>query len=102
MAICTPARYQVPPYTGFENILKLPPAHYLIYKNGKLTVNRYWELAIQERNGIDDEEVIAQLDELIRDAARLQMIADVPVGGFFRGGVPSPLGVALSRRKTDQ
>jgi asparagine synthase (glutamine-hydrolysing) len=52
-ALCTPARYQVPPYTGFENILKLPPAHYLIYENAKLTVSRYWDLAIQESTGKD-------------------------------------------------
>jgi asparagine synthase (glutamine-hydrolysing) len=101
-ALCTPARFQVPPYTGFEDILKLPPAHYLIYENGKLTVSRYWDLAIQERDGKDDEEVIAQLDELIRDAVRLQMIADVPVGVFLSGGLDSSLVSALMRMNTDQ
>lgn len=101
-ALCTPARYQVPPYTGFENILKLAPAHYLIYENGRLTVSRYWDLAIQECTGKDDEEVIAQLDELIRDAARLQMIADVPVGVFLSGGLDSSLVSALMRMNTSQ
>ena len=101
-ALCTPARYQVPPYTGFENILKLAPANYLIYENGKLTVSRYWDLAIQERNGKDVAEVIAQLDELIRDAVRLQMIADVPVGVFLSGGLDSSLISALMRKNTDQ
>jgi asparagine synthase (glutamine-hydrolysing) len=101
-ALCTPARYQVPPYTGFENILKLPPAHYLIYENEKLTVSRYWDLAIHEHNCKDDHEVIAQLDELIRDAVRLQMIADVPVGVFLSGGLDSSLISALMRKNTDQ
>jgi asparagine synthase (glutamine-hydrolysing) len=101
-ALCTPARYQIPPYTGFENILKLPPAHYLIYENGKLTLSRYWDLVIQERIGKDDEEVIAQLDELIRDTVRLQMIADVPVGVFLSGGLDSSLISALMRLNTDQ
>ena len=101
-ALCTPARYQVPSGTGFEDIQKLAPAHYLIFENEKLTVSRYWDLEIQERIGKDDEEVIAQLDELIRDAARLQMIADVPVGVFLSGGLDSSLISALMRMNTDQ
>lgn len=101
-SLCTPARYQVPPYTGFENIFKLAPAHYLIYENGEKTIKQYWDLAVQEHFGKDDEEVIEQLDELIRDAARLQMIADVPVGAFLSGGLDSSLVCALMRKHTDK
>lgn len=101
-ALCTPARFQVPPQTGFESILKLPPAHYLIYEGGELTVSKYWDLTIQERIGKDDEETIKQLDALIRDAVRLQMIADVPVGAFLSGGLDSSLVSALMRTHTDQ
>jgi asparagine synthase (glutamine-hydrolysing) len=101
-ALCTPARYQVPPYTGFENIHKLPPAHYLIYENGKLTISQYWDLAIQEHDGKNEHELITQLDDLLRDAVRLQMIADVPVGVFLSGGLDSSLISALMRKNTNQ
>ena len=100
-ALCTPARFQVPPYTGFENIFKLPPAHCLVYENQTLKIDRYWDFPIQERVPID-EDAIAQLDDIIRDATRLQMIADVPVGTFLSGGLDSSLVSALMRSNTEQ
>ncbi len=101
-ALCTPARFQISPRTGFENILKLPPAHYLIYEKGRLSIKQYWNIAIQERVFEDDKEVVAQLDELLRDATRQQMIADVPVGVFLSGGLDSSVVSALMRTITDQ
>lgn len=101
-ALCTPARFQVPPFTGFENIAKLPPAHKLIYENGKLTVRRYWHLHVSEGEGRSDAEIEERLDDLITDATRLQMVADVPVGLFLSGGLDSSLISALMKRTTDQ
>jgi asparagine synthase (glutamine-hydrolysing) len=101
-ALCTPARFQVSPRTGFENILKLPPGHFLIHQNGVLKVQKYWDLAIEESLDGGDHEVLEHLDLLIRDATRLQMIADVPVGAFLSGGLDSSLISALMREATDQ
>jgi asparagine synthase (glutamine-hydrolysing) len=100
-ALCTPARYQVAPYTGFADIHKLPPAHYLTYENGNLSINRYWDIAPQEGEA-SDPDAVDRLDELLRDAVRLQMIADVPVGVFLSGGLDSSLISALMRQITDQ
>jgi asparagine synthase (glutamine-hydrolysing) len=98
-ALFTPARFQVAPRTGFVDILKLPPAHYLVYHSGHLTVRRYWEIVPTE---IDEREpdVVDELDDLLRDAVRLQMIADRPVGTFLSGGLDSSLVSALMRQNT--
>ena len=91
LALHTPARFQVAPYTGFEGIFKLPAAHYLVLRDGRLELRRYWTIEPREDVRIDQEEARARLDGLLRDAVRLQMIADVPVGVFLSGGLDSSI-----------
>src|ERR1700730_15067464 len=43
-ALHTPARFQVSPWTGFQDILKLPPAHCMTLKDGRLSLRQYWSL----------------------------------------------------------
>lgn len=102
VALATPARFQVPPYTGFEGIYKLPPGHCLTVAAGKLNVRRYWQVEAREDAPGRDDDRIAELDQLLDDAIRLQMIADVPVGVFLSGGLDSSLIAALMRKRTAQ
>lgn len=99
-ALTTPARYQVPPYTGFEEIRKLPAAHMLTYAQGRLIVRSYWKPLVTEDRAIEDAQAVERLDELLRNSVRRQMIADVPVGMFLSGGLDSSLIGALMRRYT--
>ena len=99
-ALHTPARFQVSPYTGFEKILKLPPAHFLTLERGELKVKQYWQIRPTEDFRGTDAEAVEQLDALLKDAVRLQMIADVPVGVFLSGGVDSSLISAMARVNT--
>lgn len=99
-ALCTPARFQVPPYTGFENISKLPPGHCMVYENRALSIRPYWSFSVAEDTP-DDDDAIDRLDELIRDAVRMQMVADVPVGAFLSGGMDSSLVSALMRENSE-
>jgi len=101
-ALHTPARFQVSPHTGFEDILKLPPAHYLVFSGGHLTLHRYWVLQPSERKEIGLQEAREHVDELLQDAVRLQMIADVPVGVYLSGGLDSSLVSALMGRLTPE
>ena len=102
MALATPARFQVGPYTGFERIFKLPPGHALMYERAQLTIRRYWDVAPSESDRLSDNQSIEQLDALLNDAVRLQMVADVPVGLLLSGGLDSSLIGALMRRNTAQ
>jgi asparagine synthase (glutamine-hydrolysing) len=100
-ALHTPARFQISPSTGFQDILKLPPAHSLTLQDGTLSVRQYWSLHPTEESA-SERNLVAQLDALLKDAVRLQMRADVPVGIFLSGGLDSSIVSALMRVNTQQ
>lgn len=97
-ALQTPARFQISPQTGFAGIAKLPPGHYLTFDNGGLTITPYWRIEPREGSSTDDAELADELDDLLCDAVRLQMIADRPVGVFLSGGLDSSIISALMRK----
>lgn len=100
-ALHTPARFQISPWTGFQDILKLPAGHCMTLKDGKLSIREYWRLKPTEvRAG--EAMLIEQLDALLCDSVRLQMRADVPVGVFLSGGLDSSIVSALMRVNTQQ
>jgi asparagine synthase (glutamine-hydrolysing) len=99
-ALATPARFQIAPATGFEGIFKLPPGHYLTFAEGRLNIVRYWAIEASENDASSDEDLIDQLDALLQDSVRLQMIADRPVGAFLSGGLDSSIITALMRKNT--
>jgi asparagine synthase (glutamine-hydrolysing) len=99
-ALYNPARFQVSPYTGFTKIFKLPPAHSLRFKDDKIDIRQYWRIYAREDFAGTEFDAIEELERLLKDAVRLQMIADVPVGVFLSGGVDSSLVSAMARQNT--
>src|SRR5206468_7552996 len=99
-ALLTPARFQISPSTGFAGIAKLPAAHHLTFEQGRLTLTRYWQLEPREDRSVCDASLVDELDALLQDAVRLQMIADRPVGAFLSGGLDSSIISALMRKNT--
>jgi asparagine synthase (glutamine-hydrolysing) len=94
--------YVPAPKTIFRGILKLPPAHFLTLGNADgsagepfLRVERYWQLAYGPKLALRAEEACDGLAEVLTEAVRLRMIADVPVGALLSGGVDSSIVVAL-------
>jgi asparagine synthase (glutamine-hydrolysing) len=83
------------PKTAFRGVSKLPPAHYLVYRNGKAEVSEYWDLKFEEDASITESEWIERLREQVARSVRAQMLADVPLGAFLSGGVDSSSIVAL-------
>ena len=80
---------------------KLPPAHALMFdlKDGATQVWKYWELPAPPGEAIRDErELQDELEALLEDAVRRQMVADVPVGVLLSGGVDSSLITAMAVR----
>jgi len=100
-ALHTPTRFQIEPYTGFRDILKLPQGHYLTFDKGVSKVQRYWDLDIREEEPSENQS-IEKLDELLCNSVRLQMIADVPVGVFLSGGLDSSLISVLMKNQTQK
>ena len=82
--MCVPA-----PWTAFKGVKKLPPAHYLVYRQGKLSISRYWRLDYSKKIKIDRTAACERIRELILESTRLRMISDVPLGAFLSGGIDS-------------
>ncbi len=74
--------------TFFKGVFKLPPAHYFIYKNGKMDKVRYWKPDFNPQSGVLD--YYADLtDKAVRESVAAHKIADVEVGSFLSSGIDS-------------
>jgi len=81
--------------TFFANICRLPGGHVLRWRDGRLSVRRYWApQPVPAPEAYPD--AVAQLRELLLDSIRLRLRSDVPVGTSLSGGVDSSAIVALS------
>ena len=90
------------PGTPFRDVLELPPGHSMTVTAGSGRVNRYWGLDYHESRDRDDEQESAcELFGLLRDATRLRLRSDVPVGAYLSGGLDSTIVTSLIKRCTD-
>jgi len=100
---CIPA-----PYSIYRNIRKLLPGTVLRYRNGEVKAQAFWSLrssverALAEPFCGSEGEAEEDLDRLLRDAVKLRMHADVPLGAFLSGGIDSSLIVALMQAQSDR
>ena len=84
------------PHSIYRGIQKLMPGCILALRGGAApTITQYWSLREAALRGAADplscspEAAVEELDSLLRDAVRLQMVADVPLGAFLSGGIDS-------------
>lgn len=86
--------------TAFRGVRRLPPAHFLHWREGRLAVRRYWRLArepqIDAGHDNGEEDLAAALLERIREAVSLRLRSDVPVGVLLSGGLDSSCVAALA------
>lgn len=80
--------YVHPYHSIYKNISVLPPAHFLVFKNGNLNTECYWQLP-EQRLKISKQEAKEECYRLLDQAVRDQLIADVPVACFLSGGIDS-------------
>ena len=87
--------YVPAPDTIYRGIHKLPPGHLLVAENGTVRVSRYWDLQFTgDGDPRREDEYLSELDDLLREAVRLRLISDVPLGAFLSGGIDSSTVVA--------
>jgi asparagine synthase (glutamine-hydrolysing) len=78
------------PETGYEGIHQLPMGSYAKVKSsGDFEIKQWWRPQFQPKNDISFEDAKAKLDELLEQAVRRRMVADVPVGILLSGGLDS-------------
>lgn len=93
-------QYVPSPRTGFAAIRKLPPAHAMVVRDGRIErCFRYWDIDPTQRSRLSFAEAAEALREQVLEATRLRMVADVPLGAFLSGGVDSSITVAAMARQ---
>ncbi|MGH2507862.1 MAG: asparagine synthase (glutamine-hydrolyzing), partial [Ktedonobacteraceae bacterium] len=88
----------LPPRTVFKNIFQLPPGHSLVVTGNHLRDRQYWSPSYAPEEKVDagdDRELAEGLLHLLRDATRIRLRSDVPVGSYLSGGIDSTLTTAL-------
>ena len=94
----------LPGKTVFRGIQELPAGHFMVVDNGSITVRRYWDIpmaAPQEMTDLPREAICEQVGELLKDAMRIRLRADVPVGSYLSGGLDSSGITSLVRKNFD-
>ena len=82
-------QYVVPPATLYQGIYCLPPAHYLWYRKGEVTIQRYWEPRFHPDEQLTEEEAVDRIEQIFENSVSAHRISDVEVGCFLSSGVDS-------------
>jgi asparagine synthase (glutamine-hydrolysing) len=89
--MCVPA-----PMTAYRDVRKLEPGHTLtLRRDGEIRVERYWRPDFTKKIKISEEEAGERTVELLREAVRVRLMSEVPLGAFLSGGIDSSAVVAL-------
>lgn len=92
------------PRTAFKNIFAVPPGHFLLARDGEITITPYWQVDFPD-DGAPDlrrlDECLEELRALLIDSARIRLRADVPVGAYLSGGLDSSVTSAIIRNFTN-
>jgi asparagine synthase (glutamine-hydrolysing) len=85
------------PDTMFHDIRKLPPGHYLRYKDGKTEIVRYWDIRFQSESR-PREYYEETMRDMLTESVRKRLVSDVPLGVFLSGGLDSSAVMSLMSR----
>jgi asparagine synthase (glutamine-hydrolysing) len=90
----------ISPYTAFEDVYEVPPGHYMLFREGVLSIKRYWQLLFPEagaETSFSLQDNSEKFSALFRDAVRIRLRSDVPVGAYLSGGIDSSVTTATIR-----
>ena len=87
--------YSMAPRTIFREISQLLPGHFLVWEDGKVRFERYWDLYYRPNRKAKVDDLAAEFLHLLREAVGQHLISDVPLGAFLSGGIDSTTLVAL-------
>ncbi|RZA20396.1 MAG: asparagine synthase (glutamine-hydrolyzing) [Lysobacteraceae bacterium] len=86
------------PLSILRGVHKLPPGHWLRYRDGKAELRAYWRPRLGPKLVLDEHEAEEQLAGLLDRAVASRLVSDVPFGAFLSGGLDSSAVVALMAR----
>ena len=94
--MCVPA-----PLTAYQAIRKLEPGHSLRYRKGDIKIERYWQPDFSKKLDISEQEAGERTIEILREAVKVRLMSEVPLGAFLSGGIDSSAVVALMAEESD-
>ena len=94
-------QYVPEPRTVYKDIYKLPAAHTLVWENGQAKVSRYWDYSYQPKLTGNEDDLAEELRVRLREAVKMRLISEVPLGAHFSGGIDSSIVVALMAELSD-
>jgi asparagine synthase (glutamine-hydrolysing) len=77
------------PLTIVRQVRKLPPAHYLVWRNGTTEIRRYWSLPFTPKIQCSYNEALEEVRAKLDESLRLRLRSDVPLGLLLSGGIDS-------------
>lgn len=86
------------PMTIYQGVHKLPPGHFLIFENGRLQIQRYWDIDWSYETQISIRQAKSELRDKLTAAVELRLRSDVPLGAFLSGGIDSSLVCAIAQK----
>ncbi len=95
--MCIPA-----PLTAYRAIRKLEPGHWLRWRKGEIEMQRYWQPDFTKKLDISEEEAGERTVEILREAVRVRLMSEVPLGAFLSGGIDSSAVVALMSQESSE
>ena len=95
--LCVPA-----PLTAYRAIRKLEPGHWLLWKDGEIKIERYWQPDFSKKIKVSEEEAGERAVEILREAVRVRLMSEVPLGAFLSGGIDSSAVVALMSEQSSE
>lgn len=90
------------PYSFFRNVRRLPAGHSLLVTPTGAREIRYWDCGFEEEDDRGLRVYQRDVDELLEDAVRRQLVSDVPLGVFLSSGLDSGMVAALAARKMSE
>ena len=95
-------QYIPSPMTGFRVVRKLPPAHYMVVRDGRIEgIRKYWDIPYGKTCDLPFQDACERLREIVLEATKIRLRSDVPLGAFLSGGADSSIVVAAMSRLVD-
>ncbi len=93
--------------TLFAGVRAVPPGCYLVARDGEVTIRSYWDLEFPDRQTLaadrrSDAEIVAGFRDVLDDAVRERLVADVEVASYLSGGIDSCAVLGLAQRHLDR
>lgn len=94
-------QYIPEPRTAYRGVFKIPAGHVLVWEGGQASISRYWDYCYEPKIEGSEQDLCAELRERLREAVRIRLISEVPLGAHLSGGLDSSIVVSLMAELSD-